>query len=197
MCTFLPKFFRENKGARYAQVVLKHGCALYMARYSVWVSRDDSGTFMLWTETAEGKLVECLESYPNDGFRNNWLKVRGWTMDQMELPSSGMANFLLFFFHVPFAVLLPCHSTMSCQSLFQSLLKLSFSAHFQCRLHQFLCMHVTYKVYLQMPSLHPLSNFLLCLSLRGFDAFSWKNNFSKIFKMRNKIFLCSQYFHCS
>lgn len=106
-------------------------------------------------------------------------------MNQMNLPSSGMANFLLFFFHAPLAVLLPCHSTMSCPSLFQSLLKFSFSAHFRWRLYQFLGMHVTYKVYVQMPTLHTLSNYMLYLSFRGFNAFSWKSNFSLQLKKNN------------
>lgn len=75
-----------------------------------------------------------------------------------------MANFLLFFFHVPLAVLLPCHSTMFCPSFYQSLVKPSFSAHFGYRLYQFLCMYITYNVCIQMSVLHSLNSYT-CVSL--------------------------------
>ena len=103
-----------------------------------------------------------------------------------EFSSPGMVNFLLLFFHVSLPVLLPCHSTMKYQiSLYQSLLKPLFSAHFGYRLYQLISMYACYLRCMYSDVCSSLfSRFTLCLSLRGFDAFSRKNNSSLELRMK-------------
>lgn len=73
--------------------------------------------------------------------------------------SANMVNFLHFIFHLPFAALLLCHSTVK----WPFFIKLCLNLHSMLTLSTnliswFLCFHVIYNVCLLMSALHSLSN---------------------------------------
>lgn len=68
------------------------------------------------------------------------------------------------------------------------LLKTSFSAHFGYRLYQLTSMYVTCNVMYSSACSSLIKQVYLCLSLRGLDVLSRKNNFSLQLKIKNDTF---------
>lgn len=128
----------------------------------VGVSRDDYGALCFgpnhWRKAGRMFLLQRLAGEhwhiviafeSNNQCRNNSSRSEPPTGRRLH-PSVLDPHLLAWptFFMCP--LLFPCHSAMSGQSLYPSLLKCLFSAYFGCRLYQFPCMQIcVHACYLQ------------------------------------------------